>query len=243
MGISILDKLIAISVLVLASPILIPVLLLVWLQDFKSPLYVGERVQLNGAGTFGMYKVRSMVANADKSGLASTSAKDNRITPIGHFVRRAKIDELGQLINVLRGEMSLVGPRPQVQHDVDLYTEAEQKLLSVKPGITDLASVTFSDEGEILAPYEDADLAYNQLIRPWKSRLALVWIEHRSVALYFRCLYLTFLAVVKKPMARSGVVDTLERLQVDRVLIEIARRDKSLKPSAPPGSTEIFQGR
>lgn len=243
MGISILDKLIAISVLVLASPILTPVLLLVWLQDFKSPLYVGERVRLNGAGTFGMYKVRSMVANADKSGLASTSATDNRITPIGHFVRRAKIDELGQLINVLRGEMSLVGPRPQVQHDVDLYTEAEQKLLSVKPGITDLASITFSDEGEILAPYEDADLAYNQLIRPWKSRLALVWIEHRSVALYFRCLYLTFLAVVKKPMARSGVVDTLERLQVDGALIEIARRDKSLKPSAPPGSTEIFQGR
>lgn len=243
MGIGILDKLIAVSVLLLASPVLLPALLLVWLQDFKSPLYVGQRVRLNGAGTFGMYKVRSMVANADKSGLASTSATDNRITPIGHFVRRAKIDELGQLINVLRGEMSLVGPRPQVRHDVDLYTETEQKLLSVKPGITDLASVTFSDEGEILAPYEDADLAYNQLIRPWKSRLALVWIEHRSVALYFRCLYLTFLAVAKKPMARSGVVTTLEQLKVDKELIEIARRNKSLEPTAPPGSTEIFQGR
>lgn len=243
MAIWILDKLLAFSVLLFASPILLPVLFLIWLQDRKNPLYVGQRVNLHGTGTFGMFKVRSMVVNADKSGLASTSSQDLRITPIGRFVRRAKIDELGQLINVLRGDMSLVGPRPQVQHDADLYTEAEQKLLTVKPGITDLASITFSDEGDILAPYKDADLAYNQRIRPWKSRLALVWINHRSVRLYFRCLYLTFLAVVRKSKARAGVVVTLQRLKVDNELIEIARRDKPLEPSAPPGSTEIFQGR
>lgn len=243
MRIFILDKLLALMILVFTSPILIPVLFLVWLQDRKNPMYIGQRVAQHGRGTFGMYKVRSMITNADKSGLASTSSQDLRITPIGSFVRRAKIDELGQLINVLRGDMSFVGPRPQVEHDVALYTDTEQRLLTVRPGITDLASITFSDEGDILAQYDDADLAYNQRIRPWKSRLALVWVDNRSVSLYFKCLYLTFLAVVKKTSARSGVVSTLERLKVDKELVHIARRDTSLEPKAPPGTTEIFQGR
>lgn len=243
MGILILDKLIAVLILVVASPILVPVLFLVWLQDRKNPMYIGQRVAQHGHGTFGMYKVRSMVTNADKSGLASTSSEDKRITPIGRFVRRAKIDELGQLINVLYGEMSFVGPRPQVPNDVSLYTDVEKRLLSVRPGITDLASITFSDEGDILAPFEDADLAYNQRIRPWKSRLALIWVDNKSAWLYFRCLYLTFLAVVKKPKARTGVVETLERINVDPQLISVARREATLEPHAPPGSTEIFQGR
>lgn len=243
MFILVLDKLITVFVLVLASPVLIPVLILVWLQDRESPIYIGQRVAQNGVGTFGMRKVRSMVANADKSGLASTSSQDNRITPIGRFVRRAKIDELGQLFNVLGGEMSLVGPRPQVEHDVNLYTDVEKTLLTVRPGITDLASIVFSDEGDILAPFKDPDLAYNQRIRPWKSRLAMVWVHNQSVSLYFRCLYLTFLAVVNKPRARDGVVATLKKLNADVELIRIAKRDAPLEPSAPPGTTEIFQGR
>ena len=134
MHIYLLDKIIAVLVLLCASPILIPVLCLVWLQDRHSPFYVGQRVSKGGSGTFGMIKVRSMVKNADSSGLASTSASDGRITRVGHFVRRTKIDELGQMINVLRGEMSLVGPRPQVKHDVDLYTSIEQKLMTTRPG-------------------------------------------------------------------------------------------------------------
>jgi len=234
MKILVFDKIFALSVLIVASPVLVPVLFLVWMQDRKNPFYVGQRVAQDGADTFGMIKVRSMVAYADQSGLASTSSQDNRITPVGRFVRRAKIGELGQLFNVLRGEMSLVGPRPQVSHDVKLYTEAETRLLSVRPGITDLASITFSDEG---------DLAYNQRIRPWKSRLALVWVDNQSVWLYTRCLYLTFLAVVYKRGARSGVVHTLQTLNADSELIRIARRDTPLEPSAPPGSSEIFQGR
>lgn len=243
MIINFLDKVISITLLIAVSPILIPVLVLVWLQDWKSPFYIGQRVAQHGRGTFGMRKVRSMVANADKSGLASTSSNDNRITPVGHFVRRAKIDELGQLINVLRGEMSLVGPRPQVAHDVALYTDVEKKLLRVRPGITDLASITFSDEGDILAPFEDADLAYNQRIRPWKSRLALIWVEHHSIPLYFRCLYLTFLAVVDKSRARRGVVSVLNKFDVDPELVRVAQRDGPLEPAPPPGTTEIFQGR
>lgn len=243
MIITIFDKLISLIVLLLASPVLVPVLFLVWLQDRHNPFYVGQRVAKGGGSTFGMYKVRSMIVAADTTGLASTSSNDNRITKVGHFVRRFKIDELGQLINVLRGDMSLVGPRPQVQHDVDLYTDVESKLLSVRPGITDLASITFSDEGDILAEFDDADLAYNQRIRPWKSRLALVWVNNNSIWLYFRCLKLTFLAVVKKSLARSGVVKTLKDLGATKELIRVARRDSELEPTAPPGSSEIFQGR
>lgn len=237
------DKTLAILILVLVSPILLPVLFLVWAQDRHSPFYIGQRVAEGGQGTFGMIKVRSMVANADKSGLASTSSSDNRITGIGHFVRKTKLDEMGQLINVLRGEMSFVGPRPQVQHDVDLYTDAERKLISVRPGITDLASITFSDEGDILEAYDDADLAYNQRIRPWKSRLGLIWVERQDLDLYFRCIWLTIQAVINKPKARTGVVRYLTSINADKSLIEVAARTSSLEPAVPPGSTQIFQGR
>ena len=243
MFIYMLDKVISVAVLIIASPILVPVLFLVWLQDGHAPFYIGPRVVRGGDGTFGMYKVRSMVVNADKSGLASTSNSDKRITRLGHFVRRFKIDELGQLINVLRGDMSLVGPRPQVQQDVDLYTEAELDLLTVRPGITDLASITFSDEGDILATFDDADLAYNQRIRPWKSRLALIWVEQRSIGLYFQILYLTFLAVVNKPAARTGVVALLSKLGVDQEIVKVARRETPLEPHAPLGSDTVFGGR
>jgi len=103
------------------------------------------------SGTFKIIKFRSMKINSDKSGVNSTSGNDNRITPIGIFVRKFKIDELSQFFNVLKGDMSVVGPRPQVKTDASLYTQVENKMLSVRPGITDLASIVFADEGDILA--------------------------------------------------------------------------------------------
>ena len=111
-----------------------------------------------------------MIINADSSGVDSTSATDSRITSIGHVIRRFKLDELTQLWNVFLGDMSLVGPRPNVRKETDLYTIPEKLLLTVRPGITDISSIIFSDEGDILANKKDPDLAYNQLIRPWKSR-------------------------------------------------------------------------
>jgi lipopolysaccharide/colanic/teichoic acid biosynthesis glycosyltransferase len=143
--------------LVVLSPLLIPVMLLIWRQDRHSPLYIAPRVGKDGK-IFKMFKLRSMVADADKTGVDSTSAGDSRITPIGHFVRKFKLDEFTQLWNVLKGDISLVGPRPNVKRETDLYTNLEQGLLSVKPGITDFSSIVFSDEGDILKHSKDPDI-------------------------------------------------------------------------------------
>ena len=168
----IFDIVVALTGLLISSVIIVPVAVAVWLQDFKSPFYLGPRVA-RGGGMFKMVKLRSMVVKADKTGVDSTGASDPRITPIGRFIRAYKLDEITQLWNVLWGQMSLVGPRPQVKRDADLYTAEEARLLSVRPGITDFSSIVFADEGEILKDKSDPDLAYNQLIRPWKSRLGL----------------------------------------------------------------------
>ena len=144
-----MDISVALLALLLACPILALFCVLIFLQDFKSPIYISNRVGLGGR-LFKMYKLRSMISGADKSGVASTAGDDLRITPIGQIVRRLKLDELVQLVNVLKGDMSLVGPRPNVKSETELYTTYEQRLLSVRPGITDFASIVFSDEAEIL---------------------------------------------------------------------------------------------
>ena len=120
-----------------------------------------------------------MSISADKNGVNSTSLNDARITPVGHKIRKYKLDEFTQLWNVLIGDMSLVGPRPNVLVDTNLYTKVERKLLTVRPGITDFSSIVFSDEGKILENKKDPNLSYNQFIRPWKSRLGLIYIEKK----------------------------------------------------------------
>ena len=118
-----------------------------------------------------------MIVKADQTGVDSTAGDDKRITPIGRLVRKLKLDELSQLWNVLKGDMSLVGPRPNVPREVALYTSDENKLLEIRPGITDLSSIIFADEGDILHGAEDPDLRYHQIIRPWKSRLGLLYVK------------------------------------------------------------------
>lgn len=216
--------------LLLFSPILLFFILLVWLQDRKSPFYIAPRIGLDGT-PFKMIKLRSMTAGADRTGVESTAADDSRITRVGHMIRHYKLDELSQLINVVKGEMSLVGPRPNVQSDVDLYTDEEEKLLTVKPGITDLASIVFADEGEILRGSSDPDLDYKRLIKPWKSRLALLYIEKSSIPLDLRILYLTALTTFSRRRALRGVERTLRVLDADDDLIGVARRDRELCPA------------
>ena len=126
------DLLVTSAGLVLFSPLLAAVMLAIWLQDRKSPFYIAPRAG-RGGGEFRMVKFRSMVVNADKIGGSSTAATDRRITPVGRFVRACKLDELIQLWNVLAGDMSLVGPRPQVPADAGLYTEAERRMLTASP--------------------------------------------------------------------------------------------------------------
>ena len=168
--------------LLFLSPILFLAIFLVWKEDKRSPFYVTKRLGKNNK-LFKMIKLRSMSVDADKSGVVSSSDNDIRITSIGQKIRRYKLDEFIQLWNVLIGDMSLVGPRPNVKDETDLYTNIEKKLLSVRPGITDFSSIVFSDEGNILKEKNNPDLAYNQLIRPWKSRLGLIYVKNRSFLL------------------------------------------------------------
>ena len=154
------------------SPIILFACLGIYYQDKHSPFYIAKRTGKNGK-SFNMIKLRSMIINAEKNKVDSTSANDPRITKIGKVIRKLKLDEISQLFNVLVGEMSLVGPRPNVKRETDLYTKVEKNLLKVQPGITDFASIIFSDESDILKNVDDPDISYNQLIRPWKSRLGL----------------------------------------------------------------------
>lgn len=220
--------------LLLFSPLLLAVMIAIWLEDRHSPFYIALRVAPAG-GTFRMVKFRSMVVNADKMGGTSTSAADRRITRAGYFVRKWKLDELIQLWNVLKGDMSLVGPRPQVQSDAALYTEAEKRMLSILPGITDPASIVFSDEGEILKGSDDPDLLYNQVIRPWKSRLALAYIDHRSFLVDIWLIVLTFQALISKPAALEALRRLLQDWQLDPLVMRMAARQEPLLAYPPPG--------
>ena len=236
------DILVSFLAVVVFSPLLIPVMFLVWRQDGHSPFYIAERVGLNGI-PFKMVKLRSMVVNADKSGVDSTSSNDQRITPLGHFVRRYKLDELTQLWNVLIGEMSLVGPRPNVKRETDLYTDEERRLLEAKPGITDFASIVFSDEGEILKNHEDPDIAYHQLIRPEKSRLGLFYLEKQNFFIDLQLLIQTAISIVSRPQALKNLVAILRKMEAPKDLIEITSRTNKLVPSPPPGANKIVTSR
>ena len=236
------DISISIFILILTSPILFIFSILIWLGDRSNPIYVAKRIGKDGK-EFNFYKLRSMIINADVTGVDSTSASDIRITSIGKLIRKFKIDELPQLWHVVIGKMSLVGPRPNVWNDVKIYTEVEKKLLSVKPGITDFSSIIFSDEGEILSKFEDPDLKYNQLIRPWKSRLGLFYIKKRSFILDTLLISVTLIAIFKKEIANNCIVKILEYYNADVDLIRICKRDKELEPYPPPGSKEIVKER
>ncbi|PLX29426.1 MAG: sugar transferase [Alphaproteobacteria bacterium] len=236
------DRIFSFLALTILSPLLFTIAIVIYLTDFHSPFYVANRVGLNGK-LFPMIKFRSMRKGADKTGVDSTSANDTRITPIGHFIRRYKIDELSQLINVFIGTMSLVGPRPNVKRETDLYTKEEKEILTVKPGITDLSSIVFSDEGNILADEKDPDLAYNQLIRPWKSRLGIFYINHRSVFLDFYIIWLTVLNFFNRQSSLNKIYEYLRRNCADQELYQVVLRKEKLVPTAPPGATEIVRNR
>jgi lipopolysaccharide/colanic/teichoic acid biosynthesis glycosyltransferase len=138
-----------------------------------------------------------MAVGSDSKGLLTVGMNDARITKSGQFIRRYKIDELPQLINVLKGEMSLVGPRPEVKKYVDLYTETQRKVLSVKPGITDLASIEFSHENEILENQENPEEYYIQEIMPKKIELNMLFIENTNLINYFKLILKTGLKIIR----------------------------------------------
>jgi len=237
-----LDIFISIFILLITFPIIFFCLLLVWSEDKLNPFYFAERVGKNGK-VFKMIKIRTMVFNASSTGVDSTAADDKRITKIGRILRKYKLDELTQLINILNGEMSLVGPRPNVKRDVNIYTLIERKLLRIKPGLTDFASVVFSDESEILKNKVDPDIAYNQLIRPWKSRLGLFYLEKNNIFVDICLIFITFIGLFSRNRSLALLVGLLDFLKAPKILLRIASRKMLLVPSPPPGSDTIVTSR
>jgi lipopolysaccharide/colanic/teichoic acid biosynthesis glycosyltransferase len=177
--------------LLLLSPLLAVLSILIKLDSAGPVFYRGVRVGRFGK-PFRIFKFRTMVMNADKIGGPSSAADDPRITRVGSFLRRYKLDEFPQLLNVLKGEMSLVGPRPEVPQYVALFSREEQAILSVRPGITDWASIWNADEGAVLAGSPDPEKIYLEKIRPEKIRLQLEYVRNHFFWTDIRILIETF---------------------------------------------------
>lgn len=202
-----LDIVISFSIL---TALLVPfsvISLLIKVSDPGPVFYLGLRVGKNGK-PFTMFKFRTMVNNASSVGGPNTPSDDPRITKIGYYLRRLNIDELPQFINVFKGEMSIVGPRPEVPEYVQLFNEQEALILQVKPGITDLATLWIRDEGSILEGSSDPEKTYMEEIWPEKHRLALEYIDQQSTLLDIKIMFLTF---------KSHLIDRIiQRLRINR---------------------------
>lgn len=182
--------------LILLSPLFMILYLMIRLESKGGGFYTQERMGKDGL-PFRLYKFRSMRTGSDKKGLITIGEKDNRITRTGYFLRKYKLDELPQLWNVFIGDMSLVGPRPEVKKYTDLYTEEQKQVLQVKPGITDWASIKYVDENKILGESKDPDDAYVNLIMPNKIKLNMVYIQHQTLGEYFKIIFTTFKEIVR----------------------------------------------
>lgn len=173
------DIVVSLFFLFLLFPILVLLAILIKLESNGPVFYLQVRVGLNGKD-FRIFKFRTMFIGSDKAGLLTVGGRDPRITKVGVFIRKYKLDELPQLINVLNGEMSLVGPRPEVRKYVNMYNDEQLKVLSVKPGITDYASIQYSDENELLAKSVDPEKTYIEEVMPAKLLLNLKYINEIS---------------------------------------------------------------
>lgn len=190
------DIIFSIIGLVILSPIFTVLYLLIRIESQGGGFYSQERIGKNGK-PFKLYKFRSMRIGSDKKGLITIGEKDNRITKTGFILRKYKLDELPQLWNVFIGDMSLVGPRPEVKKYTDLYTEEQKQVLQVRPGITDWASIKYVDENKILGEAKDPDEAYVNLIMPNKIKLNMVYIQHQTLGEYFKIIFTTFKEIVR----------------------------------------------
>lgn len=181
--------------ILILSPLFLVLYLAVRLESKGGGFYYQTRVGKDDRD-FKVYKFRSMYVGADKKGLITVGGRDPRITKVGYFIRTYKLDELPQLFNVLIGDMSVVGPRPEVRKYVDLYSAEQRKVLSVRPGITDYASIEYVDENRILGKAEDPDRAYIEIIMPDKIRYNMKYINRQTVTEYFRIVFLTIRSIL-----------------------------------------------
>ncbi len=193
----IIDIVISELTLAILFPLIVFISLIIIIMSPGPVLYKGLRIGLTGKH-FMIYKFRTMVQDAERFGGPSTSDDDPRLTSIGKLIRKFKLDEIPQLFNVLKGEMSLVGPRPEVVSEVDLEDINQKKILGVKPGITDFASLWDVNEGEILKGAADAHEAYQKYIKPTKRVLQLKYIEEMSLLLDFKIMIYTLIRILNK---------------------------------------------
>ncbi len=190
------DILFSIIGLILLSPLFLILYLAICIESRGGGFYRQIRVGKNGVD-FSLYKFRSMRVGSDAKGLITVGGRDPRITNVGYFIRRYKLDELPQLFNVLMGDMSFVGPRPEVRKYVDLYTAEQCRVLSVRPGITDYASIEYVDENTLLAASSNPEKTYIEDIMPDKIRFNMKFINNRSVSEYFKIIGLTIIKIIR----------------------------------------------
>lgn len=191
------DILFSLLGIIILFPLFIVIYLLIIIESKGRGLYLQNRVGKKGEN-FVLYKFRSMRVGADKKGLITIGERDPRLTKVGFVLRGLKLDELPQLFNIIKGEMSLVGPRPEVPKYVALYNSDQMKILSVRPGITDYASIEYMDENVILGKAANPERAYVEEIMPHKIRLNMKYINNQSVMEYFKIIFLTFWKIIKK---------------------------------------------
>lgn len=191
------DIVVSLFGLIVLSPIMLVLALIIVIDSPGGVFFRGPRVGKNGE-TFRIFKFRSMVKDCEGKGKWNIGDNDSRITRTGHFLRKTKLDELPQLINVLIGNMSFVGPRPEIRVYVDMYTEEEKKILDLKPGITDYASIVNSSQFKTFTEATDPDTAYLEYIRPLKLKLQLYYWEHHSFFGDIRIIFWTLWKVLSK---------------------------------------------
>ena len=191
------DFLFSLLGILILFPLFVIIYVLIVIESRGGGFYIQNRVGKNGID-FKLFKFRSMHTGSDKNGLITIGKKDRRLTKTGSFIRRFKLDELPQLFNVLTGDMSLVGPRPEMRKYVDLYNAEQRKVLNVKPGITDYASIKYVDENTILGLASDPEKLYIKEIMPNKIELNMKYITDQSVKKYFHIIRITFWHVFKR---------------------------------------------
>lgn len=184
------DMLFSFLGLLLLSPLFVVLYVAICVESRGGGFYRQKRVGRNGK-EFYIYKFRSMRVGSDNKGLLTVGGRDPRVTKTGAFIRKYKLDELPQLFNVLKGDMSIVGPRPEVPRYVALYTPEQRQVLSVRPGITDYASIEYADENTLLGKAQNPEQVYIQQIMPDKIRYNMRYIQNRSVREYFKVIFLT----------------------------------------------------
>lgn len=193
----IIDILVSGCGLLLLSPLFI--VLAIWIKlDSEGPVFYYQVRVGRGNKDFRIFKFRSMRIGADKGSLITIGGRDSRVTRCGYYIRKYKLDELAQLINVFIGDMSLVGPRPEVRRYVDLYTLEQMKVLEIRPGITDYASIEYMDENVLLEKSSNSDKTYIEEIMPAKLALNMKYINNPTLFEYFKLIFLTIFKIVRR---------------------------------------------